>query len=120
VRTHILRYGNYLTAVAIVYDPAYLAEPLVRPATWIYDPDLVMPPYPCEEATETLVPRGKVPHYLPGKNPLLNYFATKYGIPQEAALGGPETMYPEYIKKLKTMKAPARQAAPAGPAGSAR
>ncbi len=104
VRSHIERYGNYLTVIAIIYDPASLAEPMVRPATWVYNPDLVMPPYPCEEATETIVPRGKVPNYLPGKNPLLSYFAAKYGIPQEAALGGAETMYPEYIAKMKKMK----------------
>lgn len=104
VRTHLQRHGNYLSAIAIVYDPVYLAEPMVRPATWVYNPGLTMPPYPCEEATETLVPRGQVPHYLPGKNPMLSYFASKYQIPQEAALGGPETMYPEYIKKLKNMK----------------
>jgi hypothetical protein len=109
VRTHLERYGNYLTAIAFVYDPVNLAEPMVRPQTWAYNPDMAMPPYPCEEATETLVPRGQVPHYLPGKNPMLGYFATKYGIPQEAALGGPETMYPEYIKKLKQMKVPPRK-----------
>jgi hypothetical protein len=104
VRTHLVHHGNYLTAVAVVYDPAYLAEPFVRPQTWVYNPNLVMSPYPCEEATETLVPRGQVPHYLPGKNPLLTVFPAKYGIPPEAALGGAETMYPEYIAKLKKMK----------------
>jgi hypothetical protein len=45
-----------------------------------------------------------VPNFLPGKNDVLNEFATEYGIPHEAALGGEETMYPEYIKKMKTMK----------------
>jgi hypothetical protein len=109
VRTHLERYGNYLTAIAFVYDPVNLAEPMVRPQTWANNPDMTMPPYPCEEATETLVPRGQVPNYLPGKNPMLGYFAAKYGIPQEAALGGPETMYPEYIKKLKQMKVPPRK-----------
>jgi hypothetical protein len=65
---------------------------------------MVMNPYPCEEATETVVPRGKVPHYLPGKNPILTEYAAQYGIPPEAALGGAETMYPEYIAKMKKMK----------------
>jgi hypothetical protein len=31
----------------------------------------------------------------------LNEFASKYGIPLEAALGGAETMYPEYQQNLK-------------------
>jgi hypothetical protein len=104
LRTHLARYDNYLTAYVIVYDPAYLAEPYIRPASWVYDPQLVMRPYPCEEATETVVPRGKVPHYLPGRNPILTDFAAQHAIPPEAALGGAETMYPEFIAKMKTMK----------------
>ena len=35
---------------------------------------------------------------------MLPEFATEYGIPLEAALGGAETLYPEYIEKMKTMK----------------
>jgi len=104
VRTHYMRHGNYLTAVAVVYDPAYLAAPFLRPQTWVYDPNAVMPPYPCEEATETLVAPGQVPHYLPGKNPLLTDFPARYGIPPEAALGGVESMYPEFLAKMKKMK----------------
>jgi len=104
LRTHLHRYGNYLTGDVIVYDPTYLAEPYIRPASWVYDPSLQMPPYPCEEATETVVPRGKVPHYLPGRNPLLTDFGAQHGIPPEAELGGAETMYPEYIAKMKKMK----------------
>jgi len=45
-----------------------------------------------------------VPSFLPGKNDVLSDFATEYGIPLEGALGWPETLYPEYIKKMKTMK----------------
>ena len=92
VRTRLHRYGNYLTAVVIVYDPVYLTAPFIRTETWLYSPQMAMRPYPCEEATETVVPRGKVPHYLPGKNPMLTEFPAQYGIPPEAALGGAETL----------------------------
>jgi hypothetical protein len=68
VRTRLRRLGDYLTATVIVYDPVYLTEPFIRTENWVYNPKLIMSPYPCEEATETVVPRGKVPHYLPGKN----------------------------------------------------
>jgi hypothetical protein len=64
-----------------------------------------MPPYPCEEATETVVERGTAPHYLPGKNllPAQDPNVTDtFGTPYEARLGGAETMYPEYIAKMKT------------------
>ena len=52
-------------------------------------------PYPCEEASETAVPRGAVPHFLPGTSPLpgLNpKLADEFGTPYQPRLGGPETM----------------------------
>ena len=42
-----------------------------------------------------------MPTILPGKNPFLNEFADRYGVPFEATRGGAETMYPEYRKKMK-------------------
>src|SRR5207237_9185165 len=104
VRTRFARYGDYLTATVIIYDPVYMTEPFIRTHTWAYTPTAVMTPWPCEEATETVVPRGTVPHFLPGKNPLLTDFAARRGVPPEAASGGAETMYPEYIAKMKAMK----------------
>jgi hypothetical protein len=96
--------NNYLRATVIIYDPVYFAEPYIRTSLiWALDPNLVLPPYPCEEATESVVEHGSVPHYLPGKsllpahNPEEN---DEFGTPYEARLGGAETMYPEYIKKL--------------------
>jgi hypothetical protein len=38
----------------------------------------------------------------------------RYNIPLEAVLGGPETMYPEYRKRLKDKYVPP---APVGPGG---
>jgi hypothetical protein len=110
VRTYWRRLGDYLQATVIIYDPVYLAEPYIRSTMmWVNDPAVFSQPYPCEEATETAVPRGKVPHFLPGKSPLpgLNSgFTDKFGTPYEARLGGRETMYPEYIAKMKTMPHP--------------
>jgi hypothetical protein len=57
--------------------------------------------YPCEYVDEA---PGRsptdVPSYAPGENPFVTEFATKYKIPPQAALGGAETMYPEYRQKL--------------------
>jgi hypothetical protein len=47
-----------------------------------------------------------VPHHLPGTNTVVNGFSEAYGIPFAATRGGPETMYPEYRRKLKTMTIP--------------
>lgn len=44
---------------------------------------------------------GSVPHYLPGKNPFVDEMSKVYHIPEEASLGGPETMYPDFRKKIK-------------------
>ena len=67
VRTRWRRIGNYLQATVIIYDPVYLTEPYIRSTMmWEYDPAMPMWPYPCEDATETAVPRGEVRHFLPG------------------------------------------------------
>ncbi len=116
VRTRWRRMGDYLQATSILYDPVYLSEPYIRTTMmWVNDPGMVMAPYPCEEATETAVPRGSVPHFLPGENPLpgLNpKLADAYATPYEARLGGSQTMYPEFIGKMKTMPKPTVPAPP--------
>jgi hypothetical protein len=117
IRTRYRRIGDLLQATVIIYDPVYLAEPYIRTTLmWQYDAAMPMYPYPCEEATETAVERGSVPHFLPGKSPLpgLNpKLADAFGTPYDARLGGSETMYPEYIARMKTMPRPA-VAAPRG------
>jgi hypothetical protein len=121
VRTRYKRIGDYLRATVIIYDPVYLAEPYIRTSLfWVRDPNLVLPPYPCEEATETVIERGTVPHYLPGKSrlPAQNPNETdQFGTPYEARLGGPETMYPEYIKKMQPFPRPVAKAAGAAERG---
>ena len=123
VRTRWRRIGNYLQATVLIYDPLNLSEPYIRSSMmWENDPALPMTPYPCEEATETAVKRGTVPHFLPGESPLpgLNPKLTdRFGTPYEPRLGGAQTMYPEYIAKMKTMPRPAA-AAPRGSAESFR
>ena len=111
LRTRWRRVGNYLQATVIMYDPVYLAEPYVRSTMmWNNDPGMIMAPYPCEEATETAVPRGKVAHFLPGESPMpgLNPKLTdRFGTAYEPRMGGPMTMYPEYITKMNAMPRPA-------------
>jgi hypothetical protein len=109
VTTRIHRYGNYLNVTFIIDDPAYLTQPYIREYSWVYAPDQVIAPFPCEIIPDgTILPAGSVPNFLPGKNDILYNFATEYGIPPEASLGGAETLSPDYIKKLKTMKAAPR------------
>jgi hypothetical protein len=104
VSTHIMRHGDYLTVAVVIYDPAYLEEPFIRTTDFVAAPQQQIDPYPCETVEEIDRPLGVVPHHLPGANAFLNEFPANYGIPPEAARGGPETMYPEYIAKMKTMQ----------------
>jgi hypothetical protein len=110
VRTRWRRIGDYLQATVILYDPAYLTEPYIRSSMmWIADPARAMAPYPCEEATGTVVPRGAVPHFLPGESPLPGLdpnLTDRFRTPYEARMGGAETMFPDYIEKMLTMETP--------------
>ena len=112
VRTRWRRVGNYLQATVIIYDPVMMTEPYTRSTMmWVNDPAMNMSPYPCEEATETAIPRGTVPHFLPGASPLpgLDKNVTdRFGTPYEPRLGGAQTMFPEYITKIRTMPKPAK------------
>jgi hypothetical protein len=98
---HWIRHGNWLTVMTIVTDPVYLTEPFVRTTDYELDVHQQIPPYPCEVVREIERGKGTVPTILPGKNPFLNEFADRYGVPFEATRGGAETMYPEYRKKMK-------------------
>ncbi len=57
--------------------------------------------YPCSVDIEVERPEGEIPHYLPGTNPFLEQFAAKWALPLEAVRGGAETMYPEFMERLK-------------------
>jgi hypothetical protein len=99
--TRFSRHGDILSVTARIEDPVNLTEPLyvsrefqlsatpMNPAAW-----------PCTVADEAVAP-GHVPHHLPGRNPFVNEMTDLFGIPVEAVLGGAETMYPEYRKKIR-------------------
>jgi hypothetical protein len=82
-------------------DPVYLEEPFIRTSNWTLDPHQNIAPYPCQVVVEVDRPQGTVPHHLPGTNRFLSEFPAKHNLPAEAAKGGTETMYPEYMLKLQ-------------------
>jgi hypothetical protein len=103
---YFIRHDNYLTVLGIVDDPVFLAEPMVRTTDYVLETGLrVAGEYQCgpdqaaDEATGW--PKGFVPHHLPGTNDQIQDFVTKHNVPLVAALGGPETMYPEFLDVLK-------------------
>ena len=122
VRTRWRRVGDYLQATSILYDPVQFTEPYVRSTMmWRFDPAMQLPPYPCEEATETAVPRGNTPHFLPGQSPLPGLdpkVTDRFGTPYEPRLGGADTMYPEYIARMKAMPKPSTLSTDTGAGGN--
>ena len=99
--THFIRHGDMLTLASYIEDPIYLTEPYYITRTFVNttNPMSIGGP-PCiigDEGVEV----GRVPHYLPGKNPFVDEMNKLYHIPAEAALGGAETMYPAFREKIK-------------------
>lgn len=96
-----MRHDTLLTVTAQIDDPNYLSEPFYL--TRVFQLRPVAPGrttgLPCIQGFEG-VEQGAVPHFLPGKNPFIEEMTQIYNIPQDAILGGPETMYPDYRKKL--------------------
>jgi hypothetical protein len=101
---HFFRHGDFLTIVSVIQDPIYLTEPFIRTTNWVLDLSQQIAPYPCEVVEEVARPKGSIPHHLPGTNPFLTEFGTRFHIPVEATRGGAETMYPEYMQKLQPGK----------------
>ncbi len=109
-----IRHGEHLLDVIIVHDPIYLSEPFIRTQDWVLnlrgEPNAWGACGPAQIADE--IPNqkaGYVPHHLPGANDMLREFPAKRHVPTEAARGGAETMYPEYILKMQGRTGPMGQ-----------
>jgi glyoxylase-like metal-dependent hydrolase (beta-lactamase superfamily II) len=92
VLEYIVRHGDHLTDVTIVTDPVFLSEPEVRSNDY-YRQNLDHHGwlYACDDG-EQITGRApdKVPNYLFGQLPILS------------GVGGAESIYPEFMAKLKT------------------
>jgi hypothetical protein len=99
-------HDRFLTWTVWINDPHYLTEPLIRTSDYVENRRQQLAPYPCESVTEIDRPAGVVPHHLPGTNPFLEEFSRRWGVPFEATRGGAETMYPDYINRMKAMPRP--------------
>jgi hypothetical protein len=101
---HYIRHGNLLSHAMIITDPVYLTEPYVLSEefvlmergnqNWLYN---------CEYVMEVPMNKNEVPYYLPGKNPFIEDYAKKFGLPFEAVFGGAPVLYPEYEPKLEQL-----------------
>ncbi len=105
VTYYMTRHDDLLTITGIIEDPVYLAEPYVMtvPYRLSTDANLLQSSAcePIEELPYLHENPSLVPHYLPGENPWVNEVTEKYNIPLDAVMGGAETMYPEFRKKIR-------------------
>jgi hypothetical protein len=99
--TRFYRHGDTLTVLAIIEDPIYLAEPWILSKSFQLSAAPLSPTGPPCITTEEATIRETAPHYLPDKNPFVDEMTAKYGVPRDAAIGKPETLYPEYRKKIR-------------------
>ena len=110
---HYIRHGDRITLTSILTDPVYLDEPFIRSSELLRanrDPDAWL--YACDDG-EQVIGRAddQVPYWAWGQHPYLREFSTNFKVPLFASLGGAETMYPEYLAKLKNTDAAAAEAA---------
>jgi glyoxylase-like metal-dependent hydrolase (beta-lactamase superfamily II) len=123
---HFVRHEGYLSVMTAVDDPIYLDEPLVRTTDYklnhaanttlfefggfvnggegeTYGTSDVF--FKCAPADELSLARGAVPSFMPGENTGLDMFAKRHNLPLQAALGGLDTLYPEYASRLRELAA---------------
>jgi glyoxylase-like metal-dependent hydrolase (beta-lactamase superfamily II) len=105
-----IRHGtNYLTHVTMTEDPVYLTEPLVQSQNFVLVANVTPATYQAWTvclAQEEIAgrARGFVPHYLPGTNPYIREYSTKFNLPFEATRAGAEAMYPESRNRLAQVR----------------
>jgi hypothetical protein len=100
------RHDDVLTVVMIARDPVYLVEPEIVSKGFRLSARPVDYRTPCVPGYEGREPGDGVPHFAPNQNPFLDEFMQFYSLPREAVLGYPETLYPEYRKKIKATYVP--------------
>jgi cyclase len=97
---HYIRHGSMLTHIAVIRDPVYLSEPLVKSQHFELNPRALPQRnwlWPCQSVVEVASREpGEVPHYLPGENPYLASSRKEARLPADGAGGGAATIYPEW------------------------
>lgn len=94
---HLIRHGDVLTVVMILEDPVWLEEPFIQTTNYQLDVHQQLTLYPCTVSEENI--STAVPHFLPWETEHLRDAAL--GIPEAAARGGAETLYPEYREQIR-------------------
>jgi len=98
---YFIRHGDRMMLISQIDDPVYLEEPMVRTSTFRMNPGARENAIAEVDVAEEVpgLRQGDVPHYpLGATHP---EYADDNKLPFAATLGGRETLYPEYVEKLK-------------------
>ena len=98
---YFVRHGDRMMLITQIDDPVYLEEPMVRTSTFRWNPGARENAIAQVDVAEEIpgLRQGDVPHYpLGARHP---EYADDNKLPFEATLGGKETLYPEYVERLK-------------------
>jgi hypothetical protein len=98
---HFFRHGLYLTLFWSVDDPVFLEEPMIRTHNWIWNPNGFAAAGNAFEAVDELgdKPLGWVPFFALGTHH--TEFAETHNLPFKATQGGKESLYPEYMDRIR-------------------
>ncbi|HLG55298.1 MAG TPA: hypothetical protein VI485_08195 [Vicinamibacterales bacterium] len=100
--SRFFRHGELMTVLVVIEDPIYLAEPVIATKTFQLSATPISPiGPPCVSGFEGRPVGESVPHFVPEQNPFVSEMTNLFRIPREAVLGNPETLYPEYRKKIR-------------------
>lgn len=101
VEEYFFRDGDILTHIGVFSDPEYLSEPMIRSTNFQVTENVPnVDPFPCRPLTEDVRPRGLYPMHLPNQTAVVMEWASEKNVPLEAAMGGAETLLPEYQDKM--------------------
>jgi hypothetical protein len=102
---YFTRHGDHLVHLSIIDDPVYLDEPMMRSQHFQLNPrQITGPPGVMEIVDEIAAPRaGYVPNFPIGTHH--TEFAERHGLPYEITQGGAVTLYPEYMDRIRELRA---------------
>lgn len=104
LHAYFIRHGDRVTIFSVTTDPVFLTEPFAKVQVLVrYTKDPNGWLYACDDGEEIIgKTEDRVPAYPPGNNPFLRDYSEREQVPLLGALGGPETLRPEFAAKLKT------------------
>jgi cyclase len=97
---HYVRHGNTFTHIAVIRDPVYLTEPMVKSQHFEWIPRALPSRswlWPCTVVEEVARDPEAVPHFLPGRNPYLESSRREVDLLVDGVEGGAATIYPEWL-----------------------